>query len=77
MNEYYYKFSVKCPNDNKSVVYSLKIEHKEIIMVESIIAICNLPASYQEPIADIIRNKLPGKQTITAVHSGVTIITKR
>ena len=77
MNEYRYKFYVRCPNNNDSVQYQLIISHNEIIMVELIISSCILPPSYHETIADILRKKLPGRQTITATHSGVVIITKR
>lgn len=78
MNEYYYKFSVKCPNDDASVEYSLTIKDTEMILVESIVAACALKdRAYHEDIADMLRERLSGSQEITAIHSGVTIITKR
>jgi len=77
MNIYGYTFFVKCPNDDAEIEYTLLILHDEIIMVEDIIAACKFPASYQEDIADKLRDLLPGKISISATHQGVDITTER
>ena len=46
-------------------------------MVEDIIKACEISQAYQEEIADILKEELPGRQTITAIHSSVEIETVR
>lgn len=77
MNTYKYKFTVQCPNNDASVDYFLTIVFDTIIMVEDIIKACEIDRAYHEQIADILREELPGKHTIRAIHSSVLIITER
>ena len=77
MNIYGYTFKCKCPNDDAEIEYTLLIQHDGMILVEDIIKACTMPASYQEDIADKLRETLPGKISISAEHQGVEVVTIR
>ena len=77
MNIYGYTFKVRCPNDDAEIEYTLLIQHNEMILVEDIIKACKFPPSYQEDIADKLRELLPGKISISAEHQGVEVTTTR
>ena len=77
MNIYGYTFNCQCPNDEASIEYTLIIRHTEMILVEDIIKACKLPPSYQENIADQLRDLLPGEISISALHQGVELTTTR
>jgi hypothetical protein len=79
VNIYGYTFSVSCPSDPTELSeYTLLIRHDEMIKAEDIVDACGIIGpKYHEEIADIIRKKLPGKQSISAEHCGVEIITER
>jgi hypothetical protein len=78
MNIYGYTFSVQCPNNSKSIEYTLLIKASEMIMAESIVAACSFDKPmYQEQVADELRRMLPGEQSISAEHCGVEVITER
>ena len=68
---------VRCPNDDAEIEYTLLIQHDEMILVEDIIKACKFPPSYQEDIADKLRELLPGKISISAEHQGVEVTTTR
>ena len=76
-NLYGHTFTVRCPNNDDTVEYTLMVLHDEMIMVEDIIDACRFPAAYQEDIADALREKLPGRISISAVHQGVEVVTLR
>lgn len=77
-NIYGYTFRVKCPNDDRSIEYTLLIKSPDMIMAESIVTACNFDKPmYQEQIADELRQALPGEQSISAEHCGVEVITHR
>lgn len=78
MNSYRYAFRVKCPNNDQRVAYDLSIESPTTIMVEKIMACCDeIKEGFHENIADLLLQKLGGKQTIRAHHHGVDIETVR
>jgi len=77
MNIYGYTFTVKCPNDDAEIEYTLLVEHDEMILVEDIIKACKFPAAYQEQIADRLHELLPGEISISATHHGVEVVTTR
>lgn len=78
MNIYRYKFSVRCPNDDKSIEYHLEVQTAAMVMAEEIVTACLFNgAGYHEVVADHLAATLPGRQTITATHSGVEVVTVR
>ena len=80
MNTYHYVFTAPCPNNDEIIVYTLKIESVAVIMVEKIIEVCIFEGEskmFHEEIADYLTGSLPGRQEITATHSGVRVITTR
>ena len=77
MNIYGYSFFVKCPNDDADIEYTLMIKHDQMILVVDIIKACKFPPSYQEEIADKLRDLLPGNISISAEHQGVEVVTTR
>ena len=77
INLYGHTFSVKCPNDDAEIEYTLMLVHDEIIMVEDIIKACDFTAAYQEDIADKLRERLPGKISVSAEHQGVEVVSLR
>lgn len=79
MNIYTTKFKAICPNNGLIISYTLRIETREKIMVETIISACHLKTSgFHEDIADAIYARLgTGRQTLTAFHHGVHIETRR
>ena len=79
VNIYSYSFEVRCPSSpSDTVKYSLTIRSSEMILAEKIVAVCNIKKPmYHEDMAELVRGKLPGDQTIVAVHGGVRIKTQR
>ena len=76
-NTYKYQFSCGCPNNDRDVIYSLVIEHDEMIMVEDIITATRGRNSFHETLADFLHEKFGGKQTMIAHHHGVDVETIR
>lgn len=77
-NIYRHQFIAECPNNGKSIVYSLTIETDKTVMVEHITTACSLiKQGYHEDIADTLHQALGGFQLITAHHHGVDIETHR
>ena len=57
MNIYTAKFKAICPNNGLIISYTLRIETREKIMVETIISACHLKTSgFHEDIADRATN---------------------
>ena len=79
MNHYKVRFNVRCPNQEHGFIgYTLTIESDKMIMVEDIKKHTKFDeAGYHENIADYLFAELGGRQTITAVHHGVEIVTTR
>lgn len=78
MNIYQHKFACFCPSNGQQIIYTLKIESQETILVENITAACaRNECAYQEQLADFLLKRLGGKQTITAHHHGVDVVTIR
>lgn len=77
-NIYHYVFTVTCPNNSRVILYDLEIVHKDMVMVEDIIAACSeLPSCFQEEIADRLYERFGGYQVIKAHHHGVNVETRR
>lgn len=80
-NHYRYSFAAPCPNNGLSVSYELEIVTTWTVMVEDIIAACELAQQasrpYHETIADELYGLFGGMQTIIAFHHGVEIETRR
>ena len=77
INTYTRRFTVKCPNDDAMIDYTLMIQSDKLIMVEKIKSSIDGISGYHEIIADILHETLGGRQVITAVHQGVEIKTVR
>ena len=79
MNTYETTFTVKCPNDDGSVEYTLVIESENTIWVEDINKATDLGeiGAFHESLADGLYAQFGGKQTITAEHQGIKITTVR
>lgn len=81
MNIYRQKLTAPCCNNGLTVIYKLRIETTETIMVEDIQAACieaaAIPKPYHENIADFLYDRFAGRQTIRAHHHGTGIETRR
>ncbi|WP_028970137.1 hypothetical protein [Sphingomonas sp. URHD0057] len=81
MNIYRQRFTAPCCNNGLVVIYKLKIETADTIMVEDIQAACveaaGLPKPYHENIADFLSDRFGGRQRIRAHHHGTDIETRR
>lgn len=78
MNAYTTEFFATCPNGGARIKYRLRIETRDMLMAEDIIAA--LEATYEgfhEEIADDLLKRFGGVQTLVADHHGVTIETTR
>ncbi len=77
MNVYKYTFQCDCLVDGKTIAYQIEIQTHGQLMAEDIIAFKINGPSIQESIANEYYKMFGGKQTITGIHSGVTITTHR
>lgn len=79
MNAYTRQFVAACPNNNQSIIYSLRIEVVgRMIQVEHIVtATALLKQGYHEQIADELHRRFGGRQVLRAHHHGVDIETIR
>lgn len=78
MNAYTTEFFANCPNNGIRIKYRLRIETREVIPVEQIVARLEaISEGYHEEIADELLQVFKGVQTLTADHHGVTIETVR
>jgi hypothetical protein len=78
VNAYTTEFFARCPNNNIRIKYRLRIETREMLSVEDIVAAVELPdEGYHEEIADQMLKRFGGVQTLVAEHHGVTIETTR
>ena len=78
MNTYETTFTVKCPNDDDSIDYTLRLRSDSTIWVEDINRATDIKTgAFHESIADGLYALLGGRQVITAVHQGVKIKTVR
>lgn len=78
LNVYRYTFTARCPIDGASIEYRLQIEAVTPIKAEQIVAECtfNQP-EFHEGIADLLFEKIGGRQVLMATHTGVEIETRR
>lgn len=75
MNKYEFQHVAKCPNGVLNDTYSVVLESERTIQVESILK-CLKDApdpTYQEDLADFLRNTLAAKTTVTGFHFGVRV----
>lgn len=78
VNIYRQRFSAICPSGGETVYYHLTIRSKNMIMAEAIRGFCyELPAGYQEDIADQLYKQFGGEQILVANHLGTEIETRR
>lgn len=78
MNAYSVEFFATCPNGKARIKYRLRIETRDMLMAEDILAACELTADgFHEEIADAMLQRFGGVQTMVADHHGVTIETTR
>jgi hypothetical protein len=78
MNRYAFTFYARCPSDGAVIEYAAVILAKRTLPVEDLRAFCaGQDGKFQEAIADAMQDAFGGRQTITAVHQGVTITTER
>lgn len=67
-----------CPNNGHLICYALEIETLAVIMAEDIEAHClGVGSEYHEAIADAAFIRFGGRQTLTASHGRVAIVTVR
>lgn len=77
MNRYVHTFVCECPNNGVKVSYTLTVVHADKVMVEEIIAACDVGIAFHEDLADALLVRLGGRQVMTAFHHGVWITTYR
>lgn len=78
MNIYTTDFFANCPNNGIRIKYRLRIETRETIPVEQIIAaVESVSEGFHEEVADEMLQRFGGIQTLVADHHGVTIETQR
>lgn len=75
MNIYELTHRTPCPNGGLMDAYAIKIESEQTIMVEDILkAMKEAPSpTFQEALADWLRNQLGARITITGIHYGIKI----
>lgn len=77
-NAYTTEFFANCPNNGIRIKYRLRIETREVIPVEQIIAkVDTITEGFHEEVADELLAAFGGVQTLVADHHGVTIETIR
>lgn len=77
-NAYTTEFFANCPNNGIRIKYRLRIETRDIIPVEQIIAkVDTITEGFHEEVADELLAAFGGVQTLAADHHGVTIETIR
>lgn len=79
MNIYSRQFVARCPNNNESIIYNLRIEIEDrMLQVEHIVTATSLiQQGYHEQIADDLHRRFGGRQFLRAHHHGVDIETIR
>ena len=77
MNIYTQRFRATCPNNGRTVDYTLTIEASRMIEVESIQAATSGLAGYHEDFADRLFAAFGGRQELSAHHHGTDIRTVR
>ncbi len=78
MNTYKTKFKALCPVNGRVIDYSLQIDTAETIPVEDILSATSaIKPEFHEVIADELKMRFPGRQTLVAFHHGVEITTVR
>lgn len=78
MNTYRIQFFCQCPINSVRIFYTLVIESKTVVIVENLIGmVSDFPPALHEHIADRLHAAFGGKQTMSASHHGVEIVTVR
>jgi hypothetical protein len=81
VNAYSIQFASRCPTNGVRINYTLRIETREVIPVEQIVAAVEAVESgegaYHEEIADHLAAQFPGAHLLSAMHHGVLIETTR
>ncbi len=78
MNIYRTEFFCVCPNNGVRIKYALEIRTQDVLPVEQLIAALETYESgFHEEIADQLRERFGGHQTLIADHHGVQIETQR
>lgn len=80
MNEYTTRFYCNCPNNGVRIEYTLCIQMRATLSVESILEGINIDTDeprYHEELADLLVERFGGHQTLKADHHGVHIETWR
>lgn len=76
MNTYRYTFAAACPGNGEQIVYSLELQHENMVRVEHIKTACALHREgFQEVIAADLHARFGGRLTLRATHHGVSIET--
>lgn len=79
MNTYETSFFCICPTNKVRILYALKIDSAETIIVEELLDHIAkwYESGFHEPMADHLFEAFGGVQTLVADHHSVTITTKR
>jgi hypothetical protein len=78
VNTYRFSFMRLCPSDGALIDYRLEISTRQTIMVEDLISACvQVGPVYHEALAEDLLARFGGRQTLEAVHQGVTVTTVR
>jgi len=78
LNKYTTQFFAFCPVNGVRILYTLCIEIQQTIMAEELIdAVTLLDKGFHEEFADQLHREFGGKQTLSASHHGVDIVTER
>lgn len=76
MNVYRHAFAARCPNNDATITYSLKIRSRSTIMAEAIVEACKFDIGFHEDIAETLHARLGGAHRLKAHHHGVDIETR-
>lgn len=76
MNTYRYTFAAACPGNGEQIIYSLELQHKDMVRVEHIKTACALHREgFQEAVAADLHARFGGRLVLRAMHHGVEIET--
>lgn len=77
MNVYTYAFQAQCIKNAELIDYSLEIKTNAVIIVEELEAWPIPEKAFHEDLADALFERFGGRQTLTATHGKVEIVTTR
>ena len=78
MNLYRFTFTATCPVNGQAIAYTAEIRTERTLPVEELNTWrLDQRSGFHEDIADRMQHRFGGRQSLVAVHHGVTIETER